>query len=427
MKKLANFSKNSEGHNASKRNGHAKPSQTKKVPKRSPYMNGVPSLRGSASQVDNMTGAHQSLSIIPTRPTASFDTTYRPRPLSAGSDIEGTGQAYKARSTAATISTKDGEERPDASTSRSVAAPSHAPSSGEGTSATIGAGTTGRGADSTFSSPSPSLRSLTTTLTTVHSTSNALGAATNTNASNGGHHNNHGTSAASVHFSHQYPISPAPATALPAHLQSQVAGPYPPTYNTVTANNLLTDNASILTLASSSKRRRRRSMDTDASVRAIPPSSLFGGSRESLPLSVLSSTIQPVDPGSSSAATGLQARIGHDRASIYSATGVTAALPSERNSLYAGKAMLSDGGSMYSGRLGHGRAESISGSLTGVGSPLASPRDAPLASAGNRLSRATAAGVSAGVEDDVQEASEADDEVGAEREKLAMDHVGAKA
>ncbi|KAK9468229.1 hypothetical protein V1512DRAFT_259028 [Lipomyces arxii] len=45
------------------------------------------------------------------------------------------------------------------------------------------------------------------------------------------------------------------------------------------------DNASILTLASSSKR-RRKSIDTNASTRALAPESLFGGSRESLPLTV---------------------------------------------------------------------------------------------------------------------------------------------
>ena len=61
------------------------------------------------------------------------------------------------------------------------------------------------------------------------------------------------------------------------------------TYDSATDNNLLTDNASILTLASSSKQRRRRgSLDTDASIRALPPSSLWGGSKESLPLSMLS-------------------------------------------------------------------------------------------------------------------------------------------
>jgi hypothetical protein len=153
-----------------------------------------------------------------------------------------------------------------------------------------------------------------------------------------------------------------------------------------TANNLLTDNASILTLASSSKRRRRRSMDTDASVRALAPSSLFGGSRESLPLSVLSSNIDPA------AQTPHQPRPSvalNERASIYSATGVAPALPSERNSYYAGKPAAADGGSVKSGLLGHGRNDSISGSIGGVAapsSPLASPRDTIGPNSG-RLSR----------------------------------------
>ncbi|KAK9378378.1 uncharacterized protein V2V93DRAFT_376059 [Kockiozyma suomiensis] len=45
------------------------------------------------------------------------------------------------------------------------------------------------------------------------------------------------------------------------------------------------DSASVMTLASSSKR-RRKSVDTNASTRALAPESLFGGSRESLPLTV---------------------------------------------------------------------------------------------------------------------------------------------
>jgi hypothetical protein len=146
-----------------------------------------------------------------------------------------------------------------------------------------------------------------------------------------------------------------------------------------TANNLLTDNASILTLASSSKRRRRRSMDTDASVRALAPSSLFGGSRESLPLSVLSANVD----SSSIVPTSHQPRpnVGglNERASIYSATGVAPALPSERNSYYAGKqSIAADGGSVKSGLIGHGRNDSVSGSIGGAaapGSPLASPRE----------------------------------------------------
>ncbi|RPA79924.1 hypothetical protein BJ508DRAFT_362838 [Ascobolus immersus RN42] len=61
------------------------------------------------------------------------------------------------------------------------------------------------------------------------------------------------------------------------------------TYSSATANGLLTDNASVITLASS---HRRRSFDTDASVRALAPRSLWGGSRESLPLSILSQNLE---------------------------------------------------------------------------------------------------------------------------------------
>jgi hypothetical protein len=151
----------------------------------------------------------------------------------------------------------------------------------------------------------------------------------------------------------------------------------------------LTDNASILTLASSSKQRRRRSFDTDASVRALAPSSLFGGSRESLPLSVLSATIDggaggPTTPGlHRGATTTAAAAVANERNSIYSTTGI---LASERNSLYTKQSIGGpagvggggggDGSSVRSGLLGHGRADSVSGSIGGMAtSPLASPRE----------------------------------------------------
>jgi hypothetical protein len=126
-------------------------------------------------------------------------------------------------------------------------------------------------------------------------------------------------------------------------------------------------------------------MDTDASVRALAPSSLFGGSRESLPLSVLSANVE-----SASVPSPHQPRpsVGglNERASIYSATGVAPALPSERNSYYAGKqSIVADGGSVKSGLIGHGRNDSMSGSIGGAavpGSPLASPREPPGAPGG---------------------------------------------
>lgn len=136
-------------------------------------------------------------------------------------------------------------------------------------------------------------------------------------------------------------------------------------------------------------------MDTDASVRALAPSSVFGGSRESLPLSVLSANI---DASSGMTATAHQGRpsVGgiNDRASIYSATGVAPALTSERNSYYAGKqANTTDGGSIKSGFLENGRTDSVSGSIggmAGAGSPLASPREISGFSAG-KLSRSNSA------------------------------------
>ena len=215
------------------------------------------------------------------------------------------------------------------------------------------------GVDSTFSSPNQSQRSLSTTLTTIHSTSvgNAL------NGPSAGHANLGNTNA--VVFSHQYPVSPAASTtggatpstasAIPRHIAESM----PHTYFSATNHGLLTDNASVLTLASSSKR-RRRSMDTDASVRALAPSSVWGGSRESLPLSVLSGHTS-VTAGTTEAGVGLHTTshsrpsIGGlasaERASVYSSSGVAApALASERNSLYSKPATkdLADAKSLHS-------------------------------------------------------------------------------
>lgn len=242
----------------------------------------------------------------------------------------------------------------------------------------------GGGEGSTFSSPTPSVRSLTTTLTTIQS-------AAPSHLLTGTH--NHGqqsvissinpqqqTQNQSFQFSHQFPTSP-PASAIPSHLSSHTGSSHPPTYNMATANNILTDNASILTLASSSKRRRRNSLDTNASVRALAPSSLFGGSRESLPLSVLSANIidQPSPAGMHAARHASASIANTERASVYSMSGVAPALSSERNSYYAGKQNnTGDGGSVRSGLLSHGRNDSITGSIGGLAtatSPLASPRE----------------------------------------------------
>jgi hypothetical protein len=195
----------------------------------------------------------------------------------------------------------------------------------------------------------------------------------NGNTNNTGHTKNNQSNNQSITFNQPFPTT-SPASALPAHL---APGSHPTTYTTATANNLLTDNASILTLASSSKRRRRRSFDTDASVRALAPSSLWGGSRESLPLSVLSANIDgsgvPTTPGLHQGGSRMAG--GTERTSIYSTSGVPPALPSERNSFYAKQSITGDGASVRSGLLGHNHADSINGSIGGLASPLSSPRE----------------------------------------------------
>ncbi|KAH9881736.1 hypothetical protein IAQ61_000464 [Plenodomus lingam] len=221
---------------------------------------------------------------------------------------------------------------------------------------------------STFSSPHGSEQSLSTTLTTIQSSAPS-------NVLNGAHNNNNNNATAlngtPIVFTHQFPTSPPPS-AIPPHLAP--ATQQPNSYQGATANNILTDNASILTLASSSKRRRRNSVDTNASMRALAPSSHYGGSRESLPLSVLSANPDSIYSPATRATTNVGSLANAERASVYSASGVTApVLPSERNSYYANKP--TDGLSVRSGLLGHGRTDSISSIRATPTSPLASPRD----------------------------------------------------
>ncbi|WKT38459.1 hypothetical protein QSH57_000277 [Fusarium oxysporum f. sp. vasinfectum] len=234
----------------------------------------------------------------------------------------------------------------DHEASHSLMAPSHRASSVAGTSRTV----------------APSVRSLTTTLTTIQSMApNGPGQAQH-------HASQHHGNTQSIQFTQPFPTTGTPASAIPPHLAPTGN---PTTYTSATANNLLTDNASILTLASSSKRRRRRSLDTDASVRALAPSSLWGGSRESLPLSVLSANIDPMGMPTTPGIHG-NPRMGTERTSIYSATGVGPAISGDRNSYYAKQG---DAASVRSGLLGHGRAESVSGSIGGLSSPLITPRE----------------------------------------------------
>lgn len=279
--------------------------------------------------------------------------------------VPGTG----AKSTAPTISTIG-------DTAISEAAYSKA-----GTMATMGGGisTNGGGEGSTFSSPNPSVRSLTTTLTTVQSAapSTQLYPAQNAPNAQANGHSTQSSGNQQVQFSHQFPTSSSPATAVPPHL---IPHSQSMTYSTATANNVLTDNASILTLASSSKRRRRNSLDTNASVRALAPSSVFGGSRESLPLSVLSGNVIEPSNASTFNAQGVLSRpsivglANAERISVYSSSGVIpiANTAGERGSLYTKPtATAGDGASIRSGAPSHGRNDSTAASITGIGSPLA--------------------------------------------------------
>lgn len=337
MKRLANLkSSTSESPNASGKKGQsaAQPKSKKTAAKNNPYP--------ESGRFNNNGNGHLSFSSpVTPRSNDSFASA------EAGS---GSGQqralAKSNKSTAPTVATNpetihSGRSKADT-----------------GISTTIGGG-------STFSSPNHSERSLTTTLTTIQSTAPS-------NVLVGGHVPNAQTAnAPPVHFSHQFPASPPPS-AIPPHLVPQ---PHPHTYQAATANNILTDNASILTLASSSKRRRRNSLDTNASVRALAPSSVWGGSRESLPLSVLSGNADTIY-SPQNRPNGVGGFANAERASLYSSSGVAApALSSERNSYYANK-QNADGVSVRSGLLGHGRTDSITGSIgPNPTSPLASPRD----------------------------------------------------
>lgn len=230
----------------------------------------------------------------------------------------------------------DGEGRPP------TTAPSYGGTSLAGTMITA---TDPRRPDSTFSSPAPSARSVATTLSTIQSqmANGVLAGAANNNNNNATNPTNPTAQSASRHQQHesvQYSQPQALVTAMPPGDRNPRNQYRPATYSAIIANNLLNDNISILTLASSTQRRRRRSWDTDydhASVRALPPSQ-FGGSRESLPLSVLSANLdgqQPTSPGLTTARSIAERSV----------SGITA---------------------------GHGRADSLNGSIGGGAVPVAS-------------------------------------------------------
>ncbi|KAI1434990.1 hypothetical protein GGR50DRAFT_358913 [Xylaria sp. CBS 124048] len=363
VKKLANFNKGSSSTSNSRND------QSKRE-------NGFRGSKKRASKNNNpypQSGRIAApLALLPSRSSPSLRS---PADLTSSQSLSGSRNSIPL-STDGTIPRTTGVHsatRPscaDRDTTFSIHAPSNMASSVTGTSRTVGGIDSRRGGDSTFSSPAPSVLSLTTTLTTIQSMAHNGGAnGHHSTSQHSSHHNNTQT----IQFSQPFPTN-SPASAIPPHLAPHG---HPTTYNTATANNLLTDNASILTLASSSKRRRRRSMDTDASVRALAPSSVWGGSRESLPLSVLSANMDSIRdiPTTSGLHHSTSRLAGNERTSVYSTSGVAPALAGERNSLYAGKQSVGDGASIRSGLLGHGRAESISGSIAGPTSPLANPKD----------------------------------------------------
>lgn len=340
MKRLANLKPSSDSPSSSSKKQSSTPTKSKKSSaKNNPYPES-----GHVNGNDNGNGNGRHL---------SFSSPATPRSAESFTSIEESNNVDQHRALA----------KSNKSTAPTVATNNETVHSGRSKADT---GFSNLGNNSTFSSPNHSERSLTTTLTTIQSTapSNALGA--------GNVQNTPTTNAPPVQFSHQFPTSPPPS-AIPPHLAPQQSHPH--SYQAATANNMLTDNASILTLASSSKRRRRNSLDTNASVRALAPSSVWGGSRESLPLSVLSGAAETVySPANRPGVGGGFANA--ERASVYSSSGVAApALPSERNSYYANK-QNTDGMSVRSGLLGHGRTDSINGSIgPNPTSPLASPRE----------------------------------------------------
>lgn len=163
-------------------------------------------------------------------------------------------------------------------------------------------------------------------------------------------------------------------------------------------------------------------MDTDASVRALAPSSVFGGSRESLPLSVLSSNVE----GANQPTTYPRSTTGPaERASLYSTAGVAPALSSERNSYYANKQSIAgDGSSVRSGRLGHNKNDSITGSIGGMpvpNSPLAHPREGKLSRTNSAWGELDGGSTTEEKNEKAEKESEKESEKEAEKDKASAD------
>ena len=386
VKRLANL-KNSSGSGPNATNKRSNSSPTGKHKKMNAKNNPYPA---SGKQyldipVPPSANGHLSFNTPPSGHSMSYGSPNQSKTSIPASSEGQPAPTIGNKSMAPTISTNPETVNSDTTQSKT------------GTAPTIGGGLSssgvGGGEGSTFSSPAPSERSMTTTLTTMQSAApSQLLAAPNHQGhqgqSNGAGHMHEASNA--TQFQHQFPTSPV--SAIPPYLNHHghhIGAPHPTTYQSATANNLLTDNASVMTLASSSKRRRRHSLDTNASVRALAPSSVYGGSKESLPLSVLSA---PNDQSSTTGHyPGRQVSVSlanAERASVYSSSGIAPALPSERNSYYATKQPTQgDGASVRSGLMGHARQDSLARSISGMPtteSPLNSPREVSIY---DRLSR----------------------------------------
>lgn len=391
MKRLANLKSSSDsGSNRWSNKRHASPKDKKGPVNNNPYpLSGIPTNAGKHNR-----GYDSSIQESVDRDGERSHSHSAPSLACSGHENQAPGMVTK--SAAPTVSTNGGE------TALSDAAYSKA-----GTMATTGGAISSTAGDegSTFSSPAPSVRSLTTTLTTVQS---AAPSAQLYNVQNytGNQQANptQNTGNQQVQFSHQFP--PSPASAVPPHL---VPHGQSATYSTATANNILTDNASILTLASSSKRRRRNSLDTNASVRALAPSSIFGGSRESLPLSVLSGNV--AEPSNASAFNGpgvlnrpsMVGLASTERVSVYSSGAGALSGGGERGSFQGTKqsSRAEDGASIKSGAQSHSRNDSNAASITGgVASPLASPSINQPAASGRISRRSSGWGEITGDEND---------------------------
>lgn len=312
VKRLTNLNKSSSTNKKSK-----------KASKNNPYPESGRTDVDNRYHQSNSTSSTNDFATPPSRRGASRQPSYTS--MSEARNADGQAVYNSSRSAAPTVATNPETIHSEAGYSRAL------------TGTTAGGALSsidGAGANSTFSSPNLSTHSLTTTLTTIQST-NALNpppmSHTNSNTPSNVMANPSSTTHNPIQFAHQYPVT---ASAIPQHLQAPSQQQHQPTtYASATAGNLCTDNASILTLASSSKR-RRRSMDTDASVRAMAPHSVWGDSRESLPLSILSGN--PDHNSITSAPMRPNNLTRDERASVYSNQGVSApALVSERNSFYA--------------------------------------------------------------------------------------------